>query len=95
MEWDEVTPEQSSWKRQINLTAYYGEHIIGAIVYISEDMGWESIVGGQIDHMEAKTEDEAKIEMVSKLESYFESEINYYKELTEMLNEFKQEESER
>lgn len=95
MEWDEVTPEQSSWKRQINLTAYYGEHIIGAIVYISEDMGWESIIGGQMDYMEANTEDEAKIEMVSKLESYFESEINYYKELTEMLNEFKQEESGR
>lgn len=89
MEYEKVTPEQHDWQIQINVTAYYGQHTIGAIVYLGKDRGWECIIGGKLDYMEAETEEEAKIEMISKLESYFESEINYYRELTEMLKDFK------
>lgn len=83
----EVSPEQDNWEKQIDIFAYYGNVVVASIVYCGEEIGWQSVIDGHIDYMDAETEKEAKLEMKDKLESHFESEINYYRELTEMLEE--------
>lgn len=87
MEWIEVHPEQSDWKRQINIVAYYGSHEIGSIVLCEDERSWNGVIDGSVDFLDAKTEEEAKIEMIERLEEYFEGEINYYRELTDSLGE--------
>lgn len=79
MEWKEVTPEQSDWKKQIDVMAYYGSQKIGSIVLC--DDGWNYIINGNVYALEAETEDEAKEEMIERLDEHFEDEINYYREL--------------
>lgn len=86
MEWKEVGPEQSDWKRQIDVTAYYGSQKIGSIVFCA-DGSWDYVIDGQIYSLEAETEKEAKEEMAERLDNYFEDEINYYTELRESLEE--------
>ncbi len=83
MKWQEVNPEQSDWKKQINLMAYYGSRNIGSIVLC--DNGWNYVVDGSMGFLEAKTEDDAKKEMIEWLDAYFEGEIDYYRELREGL----------
>lgn len=85
MEWIEVDPEQSDWKKQINIVAYYSSLTIGSIVF--SDIGWESVIDGSMDFLDAKTEEEAKKEMIERLEEHLEDEINYYRELIESLGE--------
>lgn len=87
MEWEEVTPVQNDWEKQINLKAYYGNLLVGSIVYCGSEIGWQSVIDGNMDFLDAETAEEAKHEMKDRLENHFESEINYYRELTEMLNE--------
>lgn len=87
MEWDEVTPDQDDWEKQVNLIAYYGNLIVGSIVYCGSEIGWQFVIDGRMDFLDAETEEEAKQELKDRLEDHFESEINYYRELTEMLNE--------
>lgn len=85
MEWRVVQPEQSDWKRQIDIVAYYGSNTIGSIVY--DDTGWNSVIDGSVDFLNAETEEEAKQEMIERLDNHFEDEINYYRELRESLGE--------
>lgn len=87
MEWREVHPEQSDWKKQIDIVAYYGSHKIGSIILCDNERNWSCVINGNIDYLMAETENEAKEEMIQKLDSYFEGEINYYNELRESLNE--------
>lgn len=87
MEWKEVEPEQEEWEKQIDIIAYYGSYTIASIVYCGEDIGWQSVIDGKMDFMMAKTEEEAKVEMIEVLDSHFEGEINYYNELRESLSE--------
>lgn len=68
--------------------AYYGSQKIGSIILCDE--GWEYIIDGSIDFLEAETEDEAKKEMIERLDEHFEDEINYYNELRESLKELRQ-----
>ena len=90
MEWNEVSPDQDDWIKQINVTAYYGNVIVGSLVYCGEESGWYSVIEGSLDYLpEADTEEQAKEEMIDKLCSHFESEINYYRELTDSLEELK------
>lgn len=89
MEWKEVNPEQSDWKKQIDVMAYYGSRKIGSIVLCDE--GWEYVIDGSIDFLEAETEDEAKKEMIERLDEHFVDEINYYRELRESLEELSKE----
>lgn len=90
MEWKEVNPEQSGWKKQIDVMAYYGSHKIGSVVLCDE--GWEYVIDGSIDFLEAETEDEAKKEMIERLDEHFVDEINYCRELRESLEELSKEE---
>lgn len=90
MEWIEVHPEQSDWKKQINIVAYYGSQTIGSIV--CSDIGWEYVIDGSIDFLDAETEEKAKEEMLERLEEHFEDEINYYRELIDSLGELREEE---
>lgn len=85
MEWIEVDQEQSDWKRQINIMAYYGRQIIGSIVY--GNSGWESVIDDCMDFLDAETEEDAKREMIERLEEHFEDKVNYYCELIDSLGE--------
>ncbi len=87
MEWKEVEPQQNDWEKQIDIVAYYGSDTIASIVYCGKELGWQSVINGKMDFMMANTEEEAKEEMIDVLDSHFEGEINYYKELRESLNE--------
>lgn len=87
MEWREVTPEQSDWKKQINIVAYYGSQEIGSIVY--DCTGWNSVIDGIVDFLNADTEEEAKQEMIVRLEDHFEDQINYYRELLDNLGDLR------
>jgi hypothetical protein len=87
MEYQVVTPEQDNWEKQINITAYYGNVLVGSIVFYGDEIGWQSVIDGSMDYLEAETEEEAKQEMKDKLQMHFESQISYYKELEEMLEE--------
>lgn len=86
-EWREVHPEQADWIRQINIVAYYGSQEIGSIILCDNEKGWCCIIDGSIDFLNADTEEEAKKEMIERLQEYFEDEINYYRELIESLGE--------
>lgn len=89
MEWKEVSPEQSNWKKQINVMAYYGDYKIASVILC--DGEWFSVINDNTELFIAKTEDEAKEEMIERLEEYFVDEINYYKELRNSLGELKEE----
>lgn len=90
MEWKEVKPEQSDWRRQIDVMAYYGSQKIGSIIFC--DSGWEYVIEGMVYSLEADTEDEAKKEMIDRLDEYFVEKIDLYRELRESLEELSKEE---
>ena len=87
MKWKEVEPEQEDWEKQIDIVASYGSVTIGSIVYCGEEIGWQSVIDGHMDFMEATSIEAAKEEMIDKLDNYFTDQINYYKELQESLND--------
>ena len=87
IEWIEVQPEQSDWNRQINIVMYYEGREIGSIVLYDDERSWNCVIDGNIDFLDAETEEEAKKEMIERLEQHFEDEINYYRELIESLGE--------
>lgn len=87
MEWKEVEPHQNDWERQIDIVAYDDMVTIGSIVYCGEEIGWQSVIDGGMDFLDAETEEDAKSEMIDYLDSYFEGQINYYSELRESLEE--------
>lgn len=64
MEWKEVEPEQSDWEKQVNIVAYYGSVTIGSIVYCGDEIGWQSVIDGRMDFMQAKSLEDAKREMI-------------------------------
>lgn len=85
MEWKEVEPEQKDWKKQIDIVAYYGSVTIASIVYCGSEIGWKSVIDGNMEFMGAKSEEEAKKEIVNTLDNHCVDQINYYKELQESL----------
>lgn len=87
MEWKEVEPEQNDWQKQYDVVAYYGYVTIGSIVYCGEEVGWQSVIDGNMDFMESSSLEAAKEEMIDRLDNYFTDQINYYKELQESLDE--------
>ena len=87
MEWREVEPEQEDWERQIDIVAYYGDLTIGSIVYCGEEIGWQSVIDGHMDFMEAESLEAAKEEMLDILINHCTDQINYYEELQESLGE--------
>lgn len=87
MEWKEVEPEQENWERQIDIVAYYGSVTIGSIVYCGKEIGWQSVIDGHMDFMEAESLEDAKREMIDVLDNHFTDQINYYEELQESLSE--------
>lgn len=86
MEWKEVEPEQKDWERQIDVVAYYGSLTIGSIVYCGEEIGWQSVIDGRMDFMQAESLEDAKEEMIYILENHCIDQLNYYKELQESLD---------
>ena len=89
LEWKEVEPEQEDWERQIDIVAYYGDLVIGSIVYCGEEIGWQSVIDGHMDFLQAESLEDAKEEMINVLESHCEDQIAYYKELQESLDELR------
>lgn len=86
MEWKKVEPNEKDWEKQIDIVAYDGNITIGSIAYCGADFGWIYIIGGHSDSLLAKTEYEAKRDMITVLDNHFVDEINYYKELKESLS---------
>lgn len=91
MEWREVEPKQTDWEKQIDIVAYYGSVTIGSIVYCGGGIGWQSVIDGNMAFMEAESLEDAKEEMIGRLDNYFDDQINYYKELQESLEELGEE----
>lgn len=91
MEWKEVEPEQKDWERQIDIVAYYGSVTIASIVYYGEEIGWQSVIDGRMDFLQAESLEDAKEEMIEVLDSHCTDQINYYKELQESLDELREE----
>lgn len=87
LEWKEAEPVQEDWKKQIDVVAYYGSVTIGSIVYCGEEIGWQSVIDGHMDFLQAESLKDAKREMIDVLENYFTDQINYYKELQESLEQ--------
>lgn len=87
LKWVEVDPEQNDWEIQYDLVAYDGNVTIGSIVYCGEEIGWQSVIEGHMEYLEAETLAEAKDEMIFALENHCDDQINYYKELQESLDE--------
>ena len=87
IKWKEVEPEQEDWEKQIDIVAYYGSTTIGSIVYGGAEMGWQSVINGHTEFMQAESLEDAKKEMVDILDNHFSNQINYYKELQESLGE--------
>lgn len=87
LEWKEVEPEQKDWERQIDIVAYYGEIVIGSIVYCGEEIGWHSVIDGHMDFLQAESLEDAKREMIDMLDNHCTDQINYYKDLQESLDE--------
>ena len=88
MEWREVEPEQEDWEKQIDIVAYYGSVTVGSIVYCGGE-GWKSVIDGYMYFIQAESLEDAKKEMMDILDNHFNDQINYYKELQEILEELK------
>jgi hypothetical protein len=86
-QWKEVEPEQSDWEKQVNIVAYYGSVTIGSIVYCGDEIGWQSVIDGRMDFMQAKSLEDAKREMIDILDNHCTDQINYYEELRESIEE--------
>ena len=50
-------------------------------------LGWQSVVDGHMDFMEAESLKDAKKEMIDVLDNHCTDQINYYKELQDSLSE--------
>ena len=87
LEWKEVEPEQEDWDRQINMIVYYGDLVIGSIVHCEEEIGWQSVIDGHMDFMQAESLEDAKREMIDILEEHCTDQINYYHDLQDSLEE--------
>jgi len=86
MEWEEVNTQQDNWKKQWDLTAYYGEHVVGSIVLDDDGEGeFYSVIDGDVEFIPASDLEKAKRIFYESLDCFFEGEINYYNELREML----------
>lgn len=92
LEWKEVEPNSRAIEKQVNLTAFYGEMVVGTIVYCGIDLGWQSVINGSEEFLEAETEDAAKAELLESLISHYEGEIEDGKAMLESLKEFNGEE---
>lgn len=55
MKWKEVVPEQDDWEKQIDIVAYYGSITVGSIVYCGEEIGWQSVIDGHMNFMQAES----------------------------------------
>lgn len=89
LEWKEVEPEQEDWKKQIDIVAYYGSITIGSIVYCGEENGWQSVIDGRMNFLNAESLEDAKEEMIDVLDDHCADQINYYNELQESLGELR------
>lgn len=87
MKWKEVDPEQEDWEKQIDLVAYYGSITIGSIVYCGGEIGWQSVIDGNMAFMQAESLEDAKKEMIDILDEHFTDQINYYHDLQDSLGE--------
>ena len=90
MEWRKISiTDQDDWEIQYDVVAYYGSHKIGSLVY-STEYGWQSVINGTVECLyDAETEEDAKREFKERLENFLEGEIDYYRELCNMLDELK------
>lgn len=81
-------------ERQINLVAFYGEVILASLLYQGEEIGWVSVINNREEFLESDNEEEAKSELLERLSSHYENEIEDNKSMLESIKEFMGEEPE-
>lgn len=79
--------EDDDWEKQIDIVAYYGSITVGSIVYCGKEIGWQSVIDGHMDFMQAESLEDAKKEMIDILDEHFTDQINYYHDLQDSLEE--------
>lgn len=67
--------------------AYCGSITVGSIVYCGKEIGWQSVIDGHMDFMQAESLEDAKKEMIDILDEHFTDQINYYHDLQDSLEE--------
>lgn len=51
------------------------------------EIGWQSVIDGNMEFMVAETLEDAKREMIDVLDNYCTDQINYYKDIRESLSD--------
>lgn len=86
LKWEEVNPCQADWLKQWNLTVYYKMHEVGSVV-LDKNEKYYAVIDGSTEFIDASNLDDAKEKFYEMLDTFFESEIDYYTELQKMLEE--------
>lgn len=86
IEWKEVDPQQKDWKRQLDIM-FCEICMVGSIVYFGEEFGWGCVIDGAVDVLLARTEEEAKKEMVEVIISNCDDAIAHYTAIKESIDE--------
>ena len=56
-------------------------------MHCEEEIGWQSVIDGHMDFMQAESLEDAKREMIDILEEHCTDQINYYHDLQDSLEE--------
>lgn len=87
IEWKEIDPQQEDWKRQIDIM-FCEKCMLGSIVYFGEELGWGCVIDGAVDVLLARTEKEAKKEIVKVIINYCDDTIAHYTAIKESIDQF-------
>ena len=86
IEWIEIDPQQEDWKRQIDIM-FCETCMLGSIVYFGEGLGWGRVIDGAVDVLWARTEEEAKKEMIEVIISNCDDKIAHYTAIMESVDQ--------
>lgn len=86
IEWKEVEPQQKDWERQIDIM-FCEICMVGSIVYFGEECGWGCVIDGAVDVLLARTEEEAKKEIVEVIISNCDDAIAHYAAIKESIDQ--------
>lgn len=84
IEWKEVEPGQDDWERQIDIM-FCEICILGSVVYFGEELGYGCVIDGAVDVLLARTEEEAKKEIVEVIINNCDDEIAHYTAIRESI----------
>lgn len=93
MRWIKVEPKQDNWQKQYDLIAYDGMYTAGSIVLDNDGEGeWHSVIDDVVEFIVASDLEEAKEEFYDRLEMFIEGEIDFYSELSDLLDDLRESE---